>query len=372
MKTQFIVTLLICIFVLSPVLRAADETKTAAPDAKTVAAAVTRGVDFLLAHQAEDGAFDSAVGTGITSLVVIAMLQNGYEANDPTVVKALKFLKTMVHDDGSIYDKNIGVGNYETSLAVLAFSKANKDGKYDALLKNAEAYLRKYQWDESEGLTPADVKYGGAGYGGTDKTRADMSNTGFLLDALVELGAGKDDPAIKKALVFVSRCQYLESQYNTLPYATENPDGGFIYTIMDYQQLDENGKEIPLRSYGSMTYVGFKSMLYAGLAEEDIRVKAAMEWLAKRYSLTENPGMGATGLYYYYVVMSRALKAFDKDTFTDSDGVAHNWRAELTAEILANQQPDGSWVNEKKTRWMENNPKLVTAYALIALGNCKK
>ena len=35
---------------------------------------------------------------------------------------------------------------------------------------------------------------------------------------------------MKKALVFVSRCQNLESEYNTTQFAAKNPDGGFYYT----------------------------------------------------------------------------------------------------------------------------------------------
>jgi len=42
---------------------------------------------------------------------------------------------------------------------------------------------------------------------------------------------------------------------------------------------------------------------------------------------------------------------------------------ELAATILAKQKPDGSWVNDNK-RWMEGDPNLVTAYALLALSYC--
>jgi squalene-hopene/tetraprenyl-beta-curcumene cyclase len=57
------------------------------------------------------------------------------------------------------------------------------------------------------------------------------------------------------------------------------------------------------------------------------------------------------------------------ETFTDAAGKEHSWRAELSDEILARQQPDGSWVNATN-RWMEDNPNLVTSYALLALTYC--
>ena len=339
---------------------------------ETVAEAVRRGVDFLRVHQEENGSFDQVMGTGITSLAVSGMLANGYSPDDPTVAAALKYLETMVQPDGSIHNTTVGVSNYETSLAVLAFHAANADGRYDTLIKNAEKYIRANQWDEAKGKTPADEQYGSAGYGTAQLTRGDMSNTGFLVEALHTLGAGADDEAIKKALIFASRCQRLETAHNTLPFAAENPDGGFIYTNKDYEQLDENGEVVPLRSYGSMTYMGLKTMLYAGLSPQSTRVKAALEWLGKNYSVKENPGMEYTGLFYYYVIMSRALKALGEDTFTDDAGIEHDWRQELIAELIDIQQEDGSWLNTKRPRWMENNPKLVTAYALIALGNCRK
>ena len=35
---------------------------------------------------------------------------------------------------------------------------------------------------------------------------------------------------MQRALVFVSRCQNLETEHNTTPFAAKNPDGGFYYT----------------------------------------------------------------------------------------------------------------------------------------------
>lgn len=348
--------------------------KPVATDAKAVAEAVKRATDYLRAHQAEDGSFSSMMGSGVTSMTLIGLMQNGYTTDDPLVAKALEYLETKVQADGAIYDEKLGFGNYETSVAVVAFATANKDGKgkYDKILQNAEKYLRKHQWDESEGRTPEDTNYGGAGYGGGRMSRPDLSNTGFLLDALVALGAGPNDDAVKKALVFVSRCQNLESQYNTLPYASEDPDGGFIYTPLAAEKPGPDGKIAPLKSYGSMTYTGFKSLIYAGLTPDDLRFKAALEWLTKQYSVKENPGQGQAGLYYYYSTMAKALKVYGQDTFTDKDGVAHNWRQEIVAELLAGQQEDGSWVNSESSRWMENDANLATSYALMVLATCKK
>ena len=36
-------------------------------------------------------------------------------------------------------------------LAVMCFSEANKDGRYDSLLKKADAYLKGQQFSEAQG-----------------------------------------------------------------------------------------------------------------------------------------------------------------------------------------------------------------------------
>jgi squalene-hopene/tetraprenyl-beta-curcumene cyclase len=42
----------------------------------------------------------------------------------------------------------------------------------------------------------------------------------------------------------------------------------------------------------------------------------------------------------------------------------------LTAALRKRQQPDGRWSNENKA-WMESDPTLDTAYALMALAYSK-
>ncbi|MBT6643724.1 MAG: terpene cyclase/mutase family protein, partial [Planctomycetaceae bacterium] len=229
----------------------------------------------------------------------------------------------------------------------------------------AEQFLTAIQWDESEGNVPADPEYGGAGYGRHE--RPDLSNTAFLIDALHEIGTGPDNAAIKRALIFVSRSQNLEGVHNTLPFAIKNPDGGFYYTPANGGE-SQAGKTANggLRSYGSMTYAGLKSMLYAGVSSDDPRVLAAMNWLRRHYTFKENPGMGTAGLYYYLHIAAKALDAVGNDEFVDIDGVSHEWRKDLITVILSAQQANGSWVNDNP-RWLEGDANLVTSYALLAL-----
>ena len=56
-----------------------------------------------------------------------------------------------------------------------------------------------------------------------------------------------------------------------------------------------------------------------------------------------------------------------------SAGGAHeiDWRKELRAHLEKVQQPDGTWVNGKNGRWMEDSAFLCTCYALTTLELCR-
>lgn len=370
-----------CQLAMAPVAMIAAEAKGASADDTAGAASVgpaaeqyQRCVDRALGYlqsqgQAADGSFSNQAGIGITALVTTAVLRHGRSAHDPLVARSLKCLESFVRPDGSVCSQGGLYANYETCLTIACFTEANADKRYDRLIRNAEAFIKKAQWDEDEGKDRADLSYGGAGYG--KHKRPDLSNTAFFLDALKACGDGPDDPAVQKALVFVSRCQNLESEHNTSGFAAKNPDGGFYYTCAAggssmAGSLPNGG----LRSYASMTYSGLKSMIYAGVTLDDPRVKAAVEWIRKNYDLKSNPGMGTAGLYYYYHVYAKALSALGTDSFTDAAGVKHDWRRELAEELFSRQKEDGSWTNSD-SRWLEGDPNLVTGYALLALSYCR-
>jgi squalene-hopene/tetraprenyl-beta-curcumene cyclase len=241
--------------------------------------------------------------------------------------------------------------------------------RYAAHIARARDFLKNLQWDKGEGLETSDPGFGGAGYG--KHKRPDLSNTQFFQEALLSAGVKQDDPAMKNVLLFVSRCQNLESEHNTTPFAGKIGNGGFYYTPAaggtSQAGLTANGG---LRSYGSMTYAGLKSMIYAGVKPGDPRIKAAIGWIKNNYSVRINPGLGQQGLYYYYHTFAKSLAVLDLDHVEDSAGVHHDWRAELFDQVATLQRPNGSWVN-RAPRWYEGDPNLSTAYILLALKYCQ-
>ncbi|MBX3417762.1 MAG: terpene cyclase/mutase family protein [Pirellulaceae bacterium] len=370
MQKQFVIGLLLgIVFALSTNTLAAQESSTPF-DAKKYREVVARGVAFLKqkGQDRNDGSFSKQVSPGVTALCAYALLKNGVPATDPSVTKALTYIEQFIKEDGGIYVTD-GLTNYETSIALLAFAAANKDGKYDQVISRAATYLKRIQWDEEEGHGPDSSFYGGQGYG--KSKRPDMSNTSFFVDALVAAGEDPDSTTMQKVRTFLSRSQNLPSVDNLEEYAANvHPEdrGGFIYSPANGGESKAPPRpDGGLRSYGSMTYAGLKSFLYAGVDKEDVRVQAALDWIRRHYDLKSNPGMGEQGLYYYYHVFAKALHAMGQEELVDSQNVSRRWKVELLDELASRQQPDGSWINGAEERWYEGDPNLATAYALMAL-----
>lgn len=328
---------------------------------------VGSAVDFLRQSQGEDGSFSSQAGPGVTGLVVAGLVSVGISSEDPLVAKGIRFLLGTLRENGGLYAEGSRHANYETCLAMMALSKVNVDGKYDSLLEGAQRFVKGEQWDEGEGIKPEDPAFGGAGYG--SKSRPDLSNTAFFIEALRSTGVPEEDPAIARALAFVNRCQNLESPANKTEFASKINDGGFYYTPAAGGDSMAGKDEATggLRSYASMTYAGLKSMLYAGVDREDYRVKAALDFLSKNYSVTSNPGMGAAGLYYYLHTMAKALSLYGEAKF-ETVGGARSWREDILRQLRDTQNVDGSWRNPE-VRWMEGDPNLVTGYVLLTLSH---
>ncbi len=326
-------------------------------------------IAFLRQSQAADGSFSSQAGPGVTGLVAAALLSVGVPSEDPVVSKSIDFILNTRRDNGGLYAEGSRHANYETCLAMMALSKANADGKFNEILQSAQKFVKREQWDEGEGINPKDPAFGGAGYG--SKSRPDLSNTAFFIEALRTTGVAQDDPAIQRALAFVNRCQNLESPANDTPFASKLNDGGFYYTPANGGDSMAGKDEATggLRSYASMTYAGLKSMLYAGVSQEDYRVKAALKYLSKNYSVTSNPGIGAAGHYYYLQTMSKALSVAGVTNFNSESG-KRAWKSDVLDQLKKTQKVDGSWTNPEP-RWMEGDPNLVTAYALLTLSHLK-
>jgi squalene-hopene/tetraprenyl-beta-curcumene cyclase len=358
--------------------------------------AVAKGLGYLRSTQGAGGLWmegtaakatdqakaSPAVSGAVTALVLKAFAQAGATAQgDATAKRGMRALADATVKAGRFDAATAGgLASYLASAALMAFA-AQQDDAFAAETEAVRDWLVRAQWDQGEGVGPRDDWFGGVGYG--NHGRPDLSNTQMMLDALHDAGTSTDDPAVQRALVFVQRTQNLKD--GAAEWARNGTgDGGFVYTPANGGESfasetageGRHGEKMPpgtraLRSYGSMTYAGFKSMLFAGLAPEDARVKAAWDWVRRNYRFDENPGLGQQGRYYYLHAVARALFAAGQATLVPvvdgkDAGAPRNWRDDLCDALLSSQRADGSWVNAAD-RWQEGQPDLVTAYALLAL-----
>lgn len=345
-------------------------------------ALIDRGLGYLKQQQKPDGGWQQPdEPPAITAITIKAFCQDrNYHGNEPFLGKGFEKLLSFQKPDGSISDDNLAT--YNTAIAVSALAESKQE-PYKEQMTKALVFLRDLQWDDKIQGVPANMKvpesdpnYGGFGYGKKGK-RADGSNMQVALDALKDSGLKPDDPAFQAALKFATRLQN-NSETNDQKWAGN--DGGFIYSVADGggskagEIIGANGMHM-WRSYGSMTYAGLKSMIYAGLTHDDPRVKAAWDWVRHNWTLDENPGVkygdpnnpkgGDDGLFYYYHTLARALHAYGQPVIVDAKGQRHDWRLELIEKLAAQQHGDGSWTGIQK--WMENKPVLSTAYGVLAL-----
>jgi len=357
---------------------------------KQIEKAMNRAASALIDRQNADGGygpeFHGKSDVGITALVLAALARvpaKYREYDGPFISAAVDYLLKHQKPDGGIHDG--WLWNYKTCMSILALSALDRK-KYEPVIKKAAKFVKSLQLCEESPL-PYDpkrhVSYGGFGYGST--RRPDLSNTQFALEALHEAGVGPEDPVWKRALVFLSRCQNLcetndAVKQGLIPDLGTSDDGGFMYRPGESKagkRRDPQGRWIH-SSYGSMTYAGIKSFIYARLDRNDKRVQAAYRWICQHYTVDENPGMaspkdpkrGLQGLYYYYQVMAKALLLWGEPEVPTPKG-KRCWAEDLARKLLSLQGPDGLWVNEAD-RWWEGIPEVSTSYALLALANCRE
>ncbi len=341
--------------------------------------AMRRGLDWLAGVQNPDGSWSNPNFLALTALGLWAFTRSDHPGRDTICDRASAFVSSFTQDDGGIYKPATGgrgsggLSTYNTAICMTALHAYNKHRYISLLLKAREFMASSQLVGDSPGA-------GGFGYNqpssfvGTDsgearQERADLSNTGWALQAmrvtqdLEDLRSGGKPVDINwaQALQFIERLQRQD---------TEDPDnhGGFGYDPTGERggMTPKSSGTVALRGFGSMTYAGIESMIYAQVDRADPRVRSAIAWAARHWSVDENPGMGLRGLFYYYNLMGKALRLSGSDALRRDDGSMIEWKRELLEKIISLQKTDGSWVNTDSQFW-EGDAALVTAYAILAL-----
>ncbi len=338
------------------------------------ASAIDKGLTWLKDNQKENGAWSNESYPGLTALGLWALTNSDREDIKEARDKAAKFIAGFAQEDGGIYKKPTGergsgglsVYNTAISMAVLQMVGG---AEYTPIILKARDFMEGAQ---VKGDSPGAGGFGYGRPGENPRDRADLSNTGWALMAMrVTQGAEEHRPKGEKnadiswddALSFVDSLQIKGDNPNTdevggFTYEGGGERGGAVVT--------EEGK-VALRGFGSMTYAGLESMIYAQVGRDDPRVRSAIEWAGSHWTVLENPGMGLRGLFYYYTILAKSLSLLaSEDALRTPEGKVIPWKTEIAAQLVSSQDNDGSWINSDNTFW-EGDPSLVTAYALIVL-----
>jgi hypothetical protein len=233
-------------------------------------------------------------------------------------------------------------------------------------------YLLAAQQRERQGVTPAELDYGGWNHTGGDETdgrfagETSLSVTSFALEAL-ERQQALDDSARAAALTFLARCQNFDPEHGA-------GDGGFFFTpIADDPRnkagsTERNGPPPRAQSYGSATADGIVALLACGLPADDPRVQAGLVWFSHTTRLDVPPGFGSGELavrsrdalqLYYQLALARLIHRLPKSALAKHG-------QQLCNQLIELQQPNGSWRNENPLM-REDDPLIATGLALAAL-----
>jgi squalene-hopene/tetraprenyl-beta-curcumene cyclase len=359
-----------------------------------------RAARYLADQQAADGAWRSKSygplkdGPSLAALIAssLAGMSESAEARG-AFEKAVRFLAQMVGAHGTMEaGVEVTYPVYTAAGAVIAMSHEADSGRErarDAWL----AELRRRQLTEDLGWKESDLAYGGWGYSQQPPRRPEngappspldipnLSATAFALDALCIAGCPADDPAIRKARVFMERCQNWSS--DSALHDPQFDDGGFYFILEDPIRnkagvvgTDTRG-QTRFASYGSATADGLRGLLACGLTAEQPRVKAAVDWLGQNFSATEHPGGYAAerrharmAVYYYY--SASVAQALHRIEMAGYGGEPHwaPWATTISLALLAKQRMDGAWSNPV-VDVREDDPLVATPLAMRALVECR-
>lgn len=318
--------------------------------AKAVLDKISRAKKFLTSQQKPDGSWStksSQYHVGITSLVLLALVNSGMTPKDGAVQKGLQYLRSVKEPEPH--------NTYEVSLMIMALAAAKDGARDDTRILILAQKLENGQITRGKNAGIWDYNTGGRGLG----TGGDHSNGQFAV-------LGLRDAAL--AGVAVDRSTWERTQRHWL--LAQNGDGGWDYS--------GSGQS----STGSMTVAGIATMLITssmlrddsdlgadgapnccGQQKEDDEaqkaIKRGLKWLENHFAVGHNPGGGSWLLYYLYG-MERAGRLSARRFFGK-----HDWYREGAKYLIDRQSArTGAWTG---VGGIESDPVIGTGFALLFL-----
>ena len=336
--------------------------------------AIGRGRTWLEAHQdAKSGAWGKPDQPALTAMALLAMMGDPAVTENKPVVqsgherKAYAFIRSQAKADGGIYGRGLAVYNTALCLSCLLLDDNEKS---QALVPAAKRFLQNHKSGSRLRVESGDASEEGAGDGRPDFSRTLDSLRQFQADLKTVPSGGKDPSGLdlEAAIKFVQRCQNPSNSGENPPSGVDPKDPADATAVPPEKPAVDSGPagKVALRHSGVLSYDAMLSLIYDPLEIDDSRVDAFLDWLDDNYTIDENPGLGGQGMFYFYHSIAKVLTIRKIDRLKLKNGTEIDWRTDLAHKILSAQQKDGSWVNANG-RWWENDPVLVSAYAMLAL-----
>jgi hypothetical protein len=299
--------------------------------ARQVIDSIDKAKRALLKAQQPDGSWKTG-GTydqypiGVSSLVLLALLNTGMTVSDPEIKRGLDWLR-----------RQEPTMTYEISLMIQALAAA-KDGQRDvgkvaSLVRDLEeTQIRQGpnagSWSYSKNLRAL---------GGGDRSNGQFAVLG--LREAQEMGVPASLETWRRA-----RNHWISSQ---------NGDGGWAYSGLG----NPHGSTASMTVAGIATLVITEAMLRAEEkemnddgtpvccddAKPDLALENAYKWLGKNFAVTHNSGDQRWLLYYLYG-LERAGRFSGRRFFVNPLGQKHDWYREGADYLVSTQNPfTGTW-----------------------------
>lgn len=315
-------------------------------DPARVLASIDRAIGSLKRKQNRRGGWNDGAANpgGVSSLATLALLEAGLGPSDPTIEKALKYLRKIEPNS-----------TYVVSLQTMVLATATP--RRDRLLIERNArWLEETQRKAGEGS-------GGWYYGLDGAPATDPSNSQFAVLGLYsaqQAGVRIDPEVWRRAGVYWRKRQ--------------NDNGSWHYNT-------------PALASGSMTCAGVGALVIVDLAsgvgdarvqddgtvaccqprDNDQAIEKGLAWLGRNFSVRGNP-VGRQIVedwhFYYLYALERAGRLSARRLIDQ-----HDWYREGTEYLVRNQEElTDTWVGGR----FENNQTITTAFGLLFLSKGRR
>ena len=323
-------------------------------------AAVERGIGYLLREQQRDGSWSCnqrGFLTGQTGLCLYTLLRCGLPLDHPAVARALAFL-----------DQNTPEETYSAGYCLMAW-EATLDPKYRSRMELVAQNL--LEW-ESKGHWSYPDQPNDDGFTGWKGMPAnpDLSNTQYAvlgLNAAAHAGIAVPDKLWNE--VIESALRHQETPVNVDVPLKSGATGTGKLPIAGFSYALNSGVSASMTAAGvSVLTIARAQLGPRATPKQALDCARAIElgenWLGSNFSLEENVGGDVRWRFYLLYGLER-VGTLNELQFLGT----HDWYAEGSRWLLANQSGDGSWTDARfaADNWHTHPRQYDTCFALLFL-----